>query len=195
VLEKIVGARSKVKILREMVAAEEREYCLEDLVKATGQSFGTVHPALKDLLDSRIVIVRKMGRSKLYKVNTRHVLFNRIKELLQEEEKGIMAIAEEFVDRLNKTRIKNVVLFGSAARGDFGERSDIDLLIIFSRKKPEDDVEKVLRELLDKYDVDIVPTYLSMGEVRNRLKGTDRFILNVVNEGKLLYGDDKWLEK
>ncbi|MFQ6127786.1 MAG: nucleotidyltransferase domain-containing protein [Thermoplasmata archaeon] len=194
-LEKIIGAKSKVKILRKMFESEDREYCLEDLVKATEKSFGTVHPSLKSLVESRIVLVRKIGKSKLYRVNTRHVLYEKIKELMLEEKNSFITIAKEFSDGLKKIHIKNVILFGSVARGDFGEKSDIDILLIYSRSKPEDDVIENMRALLDKYDVEIVPTFLSITEVRDRLKKSDPFMMGILDEGKVLYGDAKWLGK
>ncbi len=192
-LENILGSRSKMKLLREMVRNEEREYCLEDLVKATKQSFGTVHPALGSLVESRIIVVRKMGRSKLYRVNQRHVLYEKITDLIYAERDGYLDIAKEFSEGLEKKHIRNIILFGSVARGDFTERSDIDVLVVYSRTKPEDAVLEIVGTLTDKYDVTIVPVYLSVTEVRDRMKRADPFILNVLEEGKVLYGDAKWL--
>ncbi|TET91704.1 MAG: hypothetical protein E3J35_01310 [Methanomassiliicoccales archaeon] len=194
-LENIIGAKSKVKILREMMQTDDREYCLEDLVKATGQSFGTVHPSLNSLVDSRMVLVRKIGKSKLYRVNRRHILYEKIKELMLEERNRFITIAKEFSDGLKKRNIKNIILFGSVARGDFGEKSDIDLLVIYSRRKPQEDVDTHVGTLLDKYDVAIVPVFLSVSEARNRLRKSDQFMLNALEEGKVLYGDAGWLGK
>ncbi|MFQ5884053.1 MAG: nucleotidyltransferase domain-containing protein [Thermoplasmata archaeon] len=194
-LENIIGARSKVKILREMMQTDDREYCLEDLVKATDQSFGTVHPSLNSLVDSRMVLVRKIGKSKLYRVNRRHVLYEKVKELMLEERNRFITIAKEFSDGLKKRNIKNIVLFGSVARGDFGEKSDIDILVIYSRREPEDEVFDRVDALLDKYDVAIVPVFLSVSEARNRLRKSDQFMLNALEEGKVLYGDARWLGK
>ena len=192
-LESIIGSKSKVKLLREMVRNEEREYCLEDLVRATKQSFGTVHPALGSLAASRIVVLRKMGRSKLYRVNKRHVLYGKIKDLMLEERDSYLNIAREFSEGLEKKHIRNIIVFGSVARGDFTERSDIDVLLIYSRTKPEDAVADRVEALMDEYDVAIVPVYLSVTEVKDRMRKADQFMLNVLEGGKVLYGDAKWL--
>ena len=194
-LENILGSRSKTKLLREMVRNEEREYCLEDLVKATKQSFGTVHPAIGGLVVSRIVVVRKMGRSKLYRVNQRHVLYEKVKDLILAERDGYLNIAREFSEDLEKKHIRNIILFGSVARGDFTERSDIDVLVVYSRTKPEDAVLERVEALMDEYDVTIVPVYLSVTETKDRMRKADQFILNVLEEGEVLYGDAKWLGK
>jgi predicted nucleotidyltransferase len=97
-----------------------------------------VHPALGSLVASRIVVVRKMGRSKLYRVNQRHVLYEKIRDLIHAERDGYLDIAKEFSEGLEKKHIRNIILIGSVARGDFTERSDIDVLVLYSRTKPED---------------------------------------------------------
>ena len=46
------------------------------------------------------------------------------------EKTGIKQIViEEIIDLAQKYRVKKVILFGSRARGDFKERSDIDLAV------------------------------------------------------------------
>lgn len=201
-LERIMGTKSKIKILRKMIENEKREFTLEDLVKITKQSFGTVHPALHDLNRTRVVIVRKMGRSKLYSINTRHVLFKKIKELLRAEKNSFIKIAKKFTKEIIADKkniidnVKNMILFGSAARGEiFGEKSDIDILIIYIHEKVKENISRAAQQFIDKYDVEIVPMYLSVQESKNRVKKIDRFMYNVLREGIILYGDIKWLEK
>jgi predicted nucleotidyltransferase len=153
-----------------------------------------VHPALGSLVASRIVVVRKMGRSKLYRVNQRHVLYEKIRDLIHAERDGYLDIAKEFSEGLEKKHIRNIILIGSVARGDFTERSDIDVLVLYSRTKPEDAVRERVEALTDDYDVTIVPVYLSITEVKDRMRRADQFILNVLEEGGVLYGDAEWLK-
>jgi len=194
-LENILSSKAKVRILREMIKTN-REYTFEDITKAINMSFGTVHPILKDLADSRILIVRKAGRSKLYKINERHLLYNELKKMFKAEKENFVEIAKKFVQSLNKRNIKNIILFGSVARGEPTEKSDIDILIIYKNDKLiKDNVSNLSQEFLNKYDVEIVPTYLSIKEAKNRKRRFDRFMMNVLNEGNVLFGDVKWLEK
>jgi len=195
-LEKILSSKAKVRILREMIE-KDREYTFEDITKAINMSFGTVHPILKNLVDSRILIIRKTGRSKLYKINERHILYNELKKMFKAEKENFVEIAKKFVRSLNKRNIKNIILFGSVARGEPTEKSDIDILVIYKNNEilVKDNVSKLSQEFLNKYDVEIVPTYLSVKEAKNRKRKFDRFIMNVLNEGKVLFGDVKWLEK
>jgi len=193
-LEKMISSKSKVKILRKMMEDENREFCLEDLVRATNLSFGTVYPALKDLVDSRIVITRKLGRSKLYRINRKHFLYRELKNLFKKEKSAFMNIAKKFAEKLEKEGIKNIILFGSVARGDFTGKSDVDVLIIYEKPDVRKRVERLCQEFLDRYDVEMSPTFLSVEEARERRARLDRFLVRVLDEGKVLYGDAEWLE-
>ena len=61
-------------------------------------------------------------------------------------------IALEFANKINSKYIKQIILFGSVARGDDNQDSDIDLLIIVSsRKKVIDLIEDTVADFAYKY--------------------------------------------
>lgn len=78
------------------------------------------------------------------------------------------------------------ILYGSEARGDAREDSDIDLLILLDKEKPTLDEENELRwplfELEIKTGVSINPYILPRKVWENRPFKTP-FYINVVNEG------------
>ena len=194
-LEKIIGKKSKVKILRFLMNSDNQGYCLDEIAKSTGLSCGTVYPSLTELLETRIVLQRKVGRSLLYTVNKSHILFHKIKELIDFEKKSLQIVAEEFASSIPKKNIKAIVLFGSVARGEFTEKSDIDVLIVYKDKNVKKEIDYLIDKLLDTYDVHIIPVFLTEKEIRERIKIFDNFIINLINEGRLLYGEAKWLKK
>ncbi|MCX6664558.1 MAG: nucleotidyltransferase domain-containing protein [Euryarchaeota archaeon] len=194
-LEKIIGKKSKIKILRFLLDNDDHSYCLDDISKSTGISCGTVYPSLKELLEVRVITQRKVGRSILYIINKNHVLFPQIKELINFEKKSLQIIAEQFVDSLPKKDIIAVILFGSVAREEFNEKSDIDILIIYRRENVKPEVEQFVDRFLDSYDVHIVPLFITKKEIQERIKRFDNFIITIMNEGQLLYGEAPWLKK
>jgi len=84
---------------------------------------------------------------------------------------------------------EKIILFGSAAWGNFGEDSDLDLLIIkkgvdvLSRGERYREVSKVLDHEVA-LDILIYTPY----EVKKRLYLGDPFIEQILREGKTLYG-------
>lgn len=190
-----MGKKSKVKILRLLINNDEQEYCLDDIAKSTGMSCGTIYPALNELLETRIIIQRKTGRSILYRINKNHTLFNKIKELIDLEKNSLLNIAKEFASSISKEYISAIILFGSVARGKFTEKSDIDILVSYKDERAKKQVRDFADKMLDTYDVHIVPIFLTQKEIEDRIKKFDNFIITVINEGQLLYGEASWLKK
>jgi len=198
--EKILSSKSKTAILKIFFRCPSRDYTFKELTEQTRFSYGTVYPALVSLTDARILTTRKVGRSILYSLNQRHPFFEELKQIFIAERKKLFEIVRETVAKIKKKGIKTIVLFGSLARGEALLKSDIDILIFHTLPisridRIKNNVEVSIKKTSEKYDVVIVPTYLSVKEARRRKKKFDKFILNILAEGKTLYGDLKWLEK
>jgi predicted nucleotidyltransferase len=194
-LEKILGSKSKIRILRSILKNPKRSYSMEDIVKDTGMSYGTVHPAMQDLVDSRIIVTQKIGRSIAYKINRTHILFEDIKALYKSEASTFKEKAIEFAKMVEKKGLENIILFGSVAREEVIEAGDIDLLFIYTDAKVEQKIERHILDFLENYDIVISPIFLSVKETKKRIKEIDDFILRTIEEGTILYGDKKWLKK
>jgi len=194
VLEKIIGKKSKIKILR-LFMNNDREYYLDEIAKSTGMSCGTIYPSLNELLETRIITQRKVGRSLLYTLNKNHILFHKIKELIDIEKKSLPTIAKEFASSLSKDNIIAIVLFGSVAREEFTEKSDIDVLVVSKNDRTKENIGSLVDKLLDIYDVHVVPIFLTEKDIQERIKKFDNFIITIINEGRLLYGEAPWLKK
>ena len=99
-------------------------------------------------------------------------------------EAEIKNITEQIV---KKYKPEKIILFGSAARGEFTEDSDLDFLII-KNQVPKSSIHRrwQLRYLLDESSpVDLL--ILKPGEFKNRLKKNDPFFTTIIQEGVVLY--------
>ncbi len=68
-------------------------------------------------------------------------------------------ISQEFADNVKKklgNRVKQIILFGSRARGDFCEGSDYDILIVLEKK------EKDFQEMILDESVEIMNKYYAL---------------------------------
>lgn len=89
----------------------------------------------------------------------------------------------EFVRNLKALyKITNIYLFGSFARGDFNEGSDIDLLLVgdFSGK-----LHERIKEILDLTDLPIEPLVYTEEEFEE-MQRNNSFIKEILKEGKIL---------
>jgi predicted nucleotidyltransferase len=143
---------------------------------------------MKDLVSSRIVVMRKIGKTKIYKINERNPIYTELKKLLMKERTMLLDVAKEFVSSLDKKDIKVIIVFGSVARGDSTTGSDIDILFIGTTHKIKARINKSVQNFLEKYDVEIVPTYMTLEQFKGRKEKTDRFIANVIKEGMIVFG-------
>lgn len=100
-------------------------------------------------------------------------------------DKEIADIVNQIVTRYQPQK---VILFGSAARGDFGPDSDLDFLII-KKAVPKSNIHRrwELRNLIDE-SLPIDFLILQPSELKFRLEKGGPFVETIMKEGKILYG-------
>jgi len=97
---------------------------------------------------------------------------------------------ERVVARLRKAYDpEKIILFGSCARGDFSEDSDIDLLIIKETTlRPLDRMREVYKVVYSPHHyMALDPLVLTSEELARRLEARDYLIQEIVREGRVLY--------
>lgn len=98
---------------------------------------------------------------------------------------------QEEIKRITNQVIKNyqpqkIILFGSAARGDFNENSDVDMLIV--KDAPGRRVDRIKNLLFSvDYNLPFEPLVYTPQELKEREKLGDSFILEVLSQGQILY--------
>lgn len=87
-----------------------------------------IRRCLSRLVDEGVVIQRQMGRNRVYEINRDHVAYDAIQRMANLR----IEVWSRMRTRLQKWRPRPLagVVFGSAARGDGNEVSDIDLLLV-----------------------------------------------------------------
>ena len=94
-------------------------------------------------------------------------------------------IAEEFSKSIDYPEIDQIILFGSVARGEDTEESDIDILIISDKKlETKDKLMRKVSDALLKFGVYISAKVISKEEYEN-LENT-HFISNIKREGVVI---------
>ncbi len=112
---------------------------------------------------------------KLCRVN-----LERSKEVLEKIEKYKNRVVKELAPQA-------VILFGSFAKGDINEGSDVDIMVIANFKETFLDRIKLLLELGDKLKLPLEPVGYTPEEFERMREERNRFILEVLKKGRILY--------
>ncbi len=87
--------------------------------------------------------------------------------------------------------VKRVVLIGSFARGNAGEESDVDLLVVCEENGPRPERRRRIREHVGAYERRLDLHVYTPAELSERAAATASFEHHVLEEGIPLYGSDE----
>lgn len=126
-------------------------------------SYERVQFYLKELEKIKVLTAKIKGKIKEYTLNRRHELALKLFSILEMEKRQVFysknhqlqSWLNRMVDELNKNTtitsdIKFILLFGSTARGDSGEDSDVDILIV--TKTTDSTLEQAIAQLKAKLE-------------------------------------------
>lgn len=90
---------------------------------------------------------------------------------------------------VEKLKVRTVILFGSVARNDIDDTSDIDLLLVTSQKLRRREVEKMIPKSLLPKERQISLSIYSEAEFSSTYEEGALFFAHLFKEGKVLYDD------
>ncbi len=198
-LDKILGSKTKINALSVLVAYPERGFIENELAKEAGASVSEVNRQVRDLVNVGLVIMERVGKSKVYRVNKQHFLYDPLKNVF----KGLDEIYREIAGKVarfvaEKHEVVAVLLFGSLVsrriRSDFvKEPSDVDVVIVVKNKRQTEAVRRdvlgfVGSEIFPVYGINVYPIVLSVEEYLSGL-AKDAFIMDVHSRGEVLFGE------
>lgn len=174
-------SRTRRKMLDLMLFSSEKEFYLREISRSVGENTNSVRRELNQLMEANLIVQTKKGNLIFYKINRNSPIFPTLKELFLKTE----SLGNHLRDVLSKTEsIKLALVFGSFAKGEETEKSDIDLLIVGSVK--ESGLIRKIRELENHLGREINYILWSEEEYQRRKKGKDSFLKTVLEEPKIM---------
>lgn len=95
---------------------------------------------------------------------------------------------------IQELKPKKIILFGSLARGDFNEGSDVDLIVISAWQEDFLDRIKVLLDM-NQFGLPLEPIGYTEEELEKMSAEGNRFITEIIATGKVLYSREKDFSK
>lgn len=110
--------------------------------------------------------------------------------LSPQDKRGIAEFVDE-VTTIDSAELRGVILYGSKARGDATEESDIDLLLIFTEvdEQLEEQVAAIANSFALWRDVPLSPRLCSMAWWQDMADGPYPFFNEIFKDGLPVYGE------
>jgi predicted nucleotidyltransferase len=141
-LIELLANKQRMRILEFLSTRPTGEFSQTDLISKLRIAKPTAIKNLNHLEKNQLVLTKRIGRTKLYKLNLRNFLVIQIKRLFNLTSHILAEFAE-------KVEARKIIVFGSYARGEDTEASDIDVLVVTDLK--DEAVQKVARLISEKY--------------------------------------------
>lgn len=146
----LLGNKALIKLMDFFISNSSKEFSQTQVRKTISLSKTTSIKWLDELVNLDLVKLKKIGNSNLYSLNRKSCIVRQIKVL-----KSLMQ-----VERLKNINAE-VYLYGSAARGEDIEDSDIDLLLIgkLDRRQVIQEIESVAKKINRKISFKIFDSF------------------------------------
>ncbi|HEX9846343.1 MAG TPA: nucleotidyltransferase domain-containing protein [Candidatus Nitrosotenuis sp.] len=189
-LEGVLGNKGAISVLRALVNHRGRTYTIRRLAKDAGISHTETSATIQDLEKLGIVQVQPIGKAYNISLNEKsYVLANIIEPVLDVEKKSLDQVISICKKHLSSKKIISAVIFGSVARGEEKEDSDIDLLIISNDfDKAIEIVSRLSEEMSLAFHTRI--SHITFSEKKLRSKRNSDLIRSIIKEHILVSGKE-----
>lgn len=146
-LNSILDRATKLELLRTMYRSPERRWTGRELARSAGVSTAQSARDLGELADTSLVLREVVGRSYSWQLNPSHVLFETLADLFAREAGLRSELMRDVAEALPPARPERVRLFGSFARGEARDDSDVDLFLQVRTPAERAKVEEAVRRI------------------------------------------------
>lgn len=143
-LDDLFISPSSIRVLRHMILYPSSVITGRGIARELGMSHATCIRSLNSLVNTGILISKRVGNSATYEIARDSVLY---KDILEPAFRAEARLLQRLIDTLLagiKGKVLAAYLFGSVARGEDSLSSDVDILVILKRSGDKSAVEKVL---------------------------------------------------
>ena len=180
-LEYIITSKAKRNLLKLLLTNPDRDFYIRELSRRTGEPLNAIRRELGYLEKAGLVRSRHAGNLKYYSVIKEFPIYPELKRIIY----ATVGLGDYLADKLkDSNQIEQAFIYGSVARDEETEKSDIDLFIV------GDIDEDGLHGLILKIEKDIGRiinyTLMDRAEFEKRLKDNNPFIQHVLEQKKLV---------
>ena len=188
---KLKNSKTREKILKLFFLDTEKKYYLRELERILNLPVGNIRRELLSLEKTGLFKRQEMGKQVYYSLNKDSSIFEEFKRIVSKTI-GVERVLGK--DLMKIPGLKIAFLYGSFAKNRENSLSDIVLFII--GKVDEDELIKFISRAENELSREINYVIFSESDLREKLKGEDIFLTEVVSGKKIfLIGNENELEK
>ncbi len=189
-LDQLLSTGGKVRVLRVLLRDPGRGWTGRGLAAAARVSTPQSIASLRDLEGAGVVQRRVVGRAHEWRLIQENALVGTLTGLYATERDLPLQLEQELTKSLKDLGVRRAVLFGSVARGEETDQSDIDLFIeVMSdsdRDAVEDQLTPLFLEIHRRFGLSLSPYVLTRRELAQ--PPNPALIRSVAREGRVLVG-------
>jgi len=174
------GVRQRVLAL--LFGHPDRSFYASELIRLAGSGTGAVLRELDRLVDSGLVVVKRIGNQKHYQANARSPIFAELNSIVLKT----IGLAAPLGQALGKYRGKIIAAFvyGSVAKGRDTAASDIDLMVI-SDKLGYSEIYAALARVEGVLQRTINPNVMALQAWKRKLADKNGFVARINAQPKI----------
>lgn len=179
-LAEILSSKIRSEIFRMLFGLNEEALHMREIERRSGLSIGTNQQEIKKLLRLNLIIKRKDGNRIYYQANKEHPLYAEIRSLVLKTA-GLVDFFRKALE--GNPNIQFAFVFGSLARHEEKDKSDVDLMIIGEITMRQ--LTGLLSGISAQIGREINPYILTIREYLKRRNTKDHFLLQVLESPKI----------
>jgi len=185
-LSDILGSRIKVDILR-LLSRTRSDHTGREIAGIIGCSHNAARSALEDLERSGLVIHRQAGRANLYSLDEDNIICTDILSPAFLVEDGLLGAVASIISEWIGRDLSSMVLFGSLARGEEDQGSDIDVVVVLKEgtdpESKEDAISDASLQVVRRFGNKLSPILVTESEFERKRKSRKGLWRDVAVEG------------
>lgn len=174
---------NQIQILAILTNHPAREYYFSELGMILKKHPGIFQRGINSLEKQGLVVSRKKGNQRLFKINQMHPLFPEIRGIAQKT-KGIEGMLETTVKNIKGISI--ALIYGSYAEGRMSPDSDVDILVVADDPKAEDTLLEKIDSIERKLQREVNYKIYRKKEFEKKTKEKDPFLEEVLSDKYIL---------
>lgn len=163
------------------------------IARETGLHPKSAFQALNRLERLELVTCIRGGRDHLFALNRKHWIVEKILRHLFVEELKFSTDIKRMLQKKLCGNVRSLILFGSMARSEEREGSDLDICIVVNNSKEKNTISEIISKLISdfsvKFGVQLSPIYLTVPDLIRRYKRKNQLVMAMKEEGIVLAGD------